>query len=220
MCFRTPPCDLKTEKLAASTHDMVNPADLRSHKIYQLHAYAQASLNYCSFLFSHTDTSCVSFLDCFASCCSESPPTMKIKTRFGQMEIDADDIVDFPDGLFGLEDCRQWILLADRQSDAIVWLQSLDRPEFALPLASPRRFVPGYQMRVARRELAPLKLDDTATARVLVIVGRTARGLSLNLKAPLVINLGRRVGRQVITNGELPVRYELGSQHRGVRRSA
>jgi flagellar assembly factor FliW len=145
---------------------------------------------------------------------------MKISSRFGPIDIDADDIVCFPEGLFGLEQCRQWVLLADRQSDALVWLQSVERSELALPLASPRRFVPGYQIRVARRELAPLELEDVSSARVLVIVGRTARGISLNLKAPLVVNLRRHLGRQVITNGELPVRYEVGSDRRAVRRIA
>lgn len=145
---------------------------------------------------------------------------MKISCRFGQIEIDPDDILQFPTGLLGLEQCRQWVLLADAKSDAVAWLQSMERPEIALPVTSPRRFVPEYQMRVARRELAMLELEDASAAKILVIVGRTAGGLSLNLKAPVVLNLQRRLGRQVITNGELPVRYELGSHKRLVRRSA
>jgi flagellar assembly factor FliW len=145
---------------------------------------------------------------------------MKIISRFGPIEIDSHDILHFPNGLLGLEDCRRWALLADQHTEAVAWLQSLDRPEVALPLVSPRRFVPGYQMRVARRELAPLELENARAAKVLVIVTRTARGLALNLKGPVVLNLPRRLGRQVVTNGELPVRYELGNQPMLVRRSA
>ena len=59
-----------------------------------------------------------------------------------------------------------------------------------------------------------LDLEDASSAKILVVVGRTAGGLSLNLKAPVILNLQRRLGRQVVTNGELPVRYELGS-HKG-----
>jgi flagellar assembly factor FliW len=145
---------------------------------------------------------------------------MKITSRFGPIEIDAETIIQFPTGLLGLESCQRWVLLADRHNEAVAWLQSVDRPGFALPVVSPRRFVPGYQMRVARRELATLELDDAQAAKVLVIVGRTSRGLSLNLKAPLLVNLQRRVGRQVVTNGELPVRYELRGPDIAVRRSA
>jgi flagellar assembly factor FliW len=145
---------------------------------------------------------------------------MKINSRFGPMDVDPEDILHFPCGLWGLEACRQWVLLADEQSEAMAWLQSVERPEISLPVTSPRRFVSGYQMRVARREIAPLALEYLSAAKVLVIVGRTARGLSLNLKAPVVINPERRLGRQVITNGELPIHYELGSLGRDVRRIA
>ena len=145
---------------------------------------------------------------------------MKISSRFGPVDVSADDMFDFPNGLWGWEQCRRWILLADQQSDALAWLQSVERPGIALPVTSPRRFVPGYQIRVARRELASLELDDASAAKILVIVGRTARGLSLNLKAPVILNLQRRVGVQVATNGELPVRYELGTQTKTVRKIA
>ena len=118
-----------------------------------------------------------------------------------------------------MESCRQWVLLADPQCDTLAWLQG-GRSEIALPLTSPRRFVPGYQIRVPRRELVPLEFEDVRSAKVLVVVGRTARGLSLNLKAPVVLNLQQSLGRQIVTNGELPVHYEVGHQIGFVRRSA
>ncbi len=135
---------------------------------------------------------------------------MEIRTtRFGPVEFRPEDVILFEEGLLGLAECREWVLLADVQNDAVAWMQSLDQPEVALAVVSPRRFVPAFQMRVASRELQPLELDGTASAQVLVIVSKTDRLVTLNLKAPLVINLSRRIGRQVITNGELPVQYEI-----------
>jgi flagellar assembly factor FliW len=145
---------------------------------------------------------------------------MKISSRFGSIETDANDILLFPTGLLGLEQCRRWILLADQHNKTVAWLQSIDQPALCLAVVSPRRFVPGYQIRVARRELGSLELDDVRTATVLAIVTRTSRGLALNLKAPVLINVQRRLGRQVVTNGELPVRYELGGPAVEVRKSA
>ena len=44
---------------------------------------------------------------------------MEIKTtRFGVLELDAEDIISFPSGLVGLESCREWVLLADAHNDA------------------------------------------------------------------------------------------------------
>jgi flagellar assembly factor FliW len=145
---------------------------------------------------------------------------MEITSRFGPLAIEADHLLTFPTGLLGLEDCRQWVLLTDPCTDALAWLQSVDRPQVALPVVSPRRFVAGYQARIARRELAPLELNDMSVAKVLVIVGRAGRGLGLNLKAPIVINPQRRLGRQIITNGELPVCYELEIPQATARRIA
>jgi flagellar assembly factor FliW len=136
---------------------------------------------------------------------------MKISSRLGPIEIDGEHLLHFPSGLVGWEDCTKWVLLSDQQNDALAWLQSVDRPDVAVPVTSPRRFVPGYQIRVARRELVQLGLDDAGATKVLVTIGRTAGGLTLDLKAPLLLNLQRRLGRQVTANGDLPLRYELGS---------
>jgi flagellar assembly factor FliW len=133
-------------------------------------------------------------------------------TRFGRLNVDASELLDFPLGVLGLEDCREWILLADADNDALGWLQSTTRLDVALAVVSPRRFVAGYQARIGRSELAPLELDDVRQAQVLVIVGKNERGITLNLKAPLVINLQRRRGRQVVVNGDQPIQYQLASE--------
>jgi flagellar assembly factor FliW len=130
-------------------------------------------------------------------------------TRFGKLEIDAADIVVFPGGMLGLADCLRWVLLADRQGDALGWLQSVDHPQIALAVVSPRRFVPGYEVRVARGELQPLALDSLQDAHVLVTVSKHEEAITLNLKAPLIINMERRLGRQAITNGDQPIQYPL-----------
>jgi flagellar assembly factor FliW len=146
---------------------------------------------------------------------------MKINTtRFGSVEVEPEDVLDFPAGLLGLEDCRQWVLLADAENDALGWLQCASRSEFAFAVVCPRRFVPDYQVRVSRGELTPLDLSDVRQAQVLVIVGKGDHGITLNLKAPLVINLERRLGRQVITNGDAPVAYDLAAQRVQLRKSA
>lgn len=136
---------------------------------------------------------------------------MRVRTtRFGWVDVEAGDVLTFPAGLVGLEDCRTWVLLADAEHDALGWLQCTSRPEIALAVVSPRRFVPDYQFRVYRSELSALELSRPQDAHVLVIVGKNDHSLTLNLKAPIVIHLESRLGRQVISNSELPVQHELG----------
>lgn len=141
-------------------------------------------------------------------------------TRFGVLHVETEDLIEFPRGLLGLEECHQWVLLADAQNDAVGWLQSADQPSVALAIVSPRRFVPGYQIRVARRDLAPLSLDQASDANVLVVVGSNQRSLTLNLKAPLVLNLPKRRGCQVVVKDSHPLQYEVPAQAEPLRKTA
>ena len=141
-------------------------------------------------------------------------------TRFGRIDVDAADVLHFPSGLPGLEDCRQWALLADIANDALGWLQSVGSAHVALPVVSPRRFVPEYQVRIPRSELTPLALGDARQAQVVVVVGREGSGLTLNLKAPIVINLEGRTGRQVVASGDLPLQYRLTLDRPPLKKSA
>jgi flagellar assembly factor FliW len=141
-------------------------------------------------------------------------------TRFGLVEMEPDDLIHFPSGLTGIEHARHWVLLADAENEALGWLQSTSQPELALAVVSPRRFVPDYQVRVSRGELVPLELTDVREAQVLAVVGKNDRGVTMNLKAPIVINLDRRLGRQVITNGDLPLQYPLSPEPMPLRKSA
>ena len=130
-------------------------------------------------------------------------------TRFGTIGIQPRDIIRFEAGMRGLDDCRDWVLLADVHNDALGWLQSMDHAEVALAVVSPRRFVPDYQVRVPRAELESFGLPPAEGAHVLVIVSVSDRETTLNLKAPLIIDIERRLGRQVVTNGDQPLRHPI-----------
>ena len=146
---------------------------------------------------------------------------MKIHTtRFASIEIEPDDILFFRNGLIGFEDCRHWVLLADSENSSIAWLQSMQHSDVALPVVSPRRFVSGYQVRLEPTDVDMLQLSEVEQAFVLSVVSRNEESLTLNLRAPLVINLDRRIGSQVITIDPQPMQYELAALPTALRRSA
>jgi flagellar assembly factor FliW len=153
---------------------------------------------------------CVNHVVPFARRFGQSDAAMKISTtRFGSLTVEDSDLLTFVDGLIGMEDCRRWVLLADAQNPALGWLQSLDRPEVALGVVSPRRFVADYQVRVARREIQPLGLQDPNDAQILAIVSHSDGALALNLKAPLVIHVAERLGRQIVARDDHAVQHRL-----------
>jgi len=99
-------------------------------------------------------------------------------------------------------------------------LQSTQQDDVALAVVTPGQFVAGYELRVGRAELGSELAARQDELHVLVIVGKNQRGITLNLKAPLVIDLAARVGRQVVASSELPVQYELSSALSPLRRAA
>lgn len=146
---------------------------------------------------------------------------MQIDTsRFGAVQIEADDILLFPHGLIAFEECRHWVLLSDADNESLGWLQSVSRAEVALAVISPRRFVPGYQVRVGRSQLGPLELAQFDQAFLLTVVSQEEQTLTVNLKAPIVVNLDRRLGRQVITTDEQPVAHLIGQRLRPLLRKS
>ena len=146
---------------------------------------------------------------------------MEIKTtRFGSVGIDPGDILLFPDGMPGMEECRHWVLLADAENDCLGWLQSTTRPELAFAVVSPRRFVSDYQVRIFRSEMVPLQLRNVQDAQVLVIVNKSGPTLTVNLKAPLLFNIERCLGRQVVVNDGQPLQFAITPKHLQLRKSA
>ena len=146
---------------------------------------------------------------------------MKISTtRFGSVEIEPEDIFHFPSGLSGMDESRHWVLFADAANDCLGWLQNVNSPDIAFAVVSPRRFVPEYQVRVLRSEIFPLQLRSTHDAQVLVIVSKSGSTLTVNLRAPLLFNLERRLGRQVVVNDEQSLQHALTCQHAHLRKSA
>src|SRR5688572_25044231 len=143
-----------------------------------------------------------------------------ITSRFGSVRVKPEDVFTFPHGLIGMESCRRWLLLSDVENDAVGWLQSMNLPETAFAVISPRRFLPDYEVHVSKGQLTPLELNGVDQAFVLNIIANNDGRLTVNLKAPLIINLNRRVGRQVVTTDEQPLQFELAAPSLKLRKSA
>ena len=118
-------------------------------------------------------------------------------TRFGHLEVPTDAIIEFPNGLIGLEG-TQWALLARSEDSAFIWLHSVDDPDLAIPVTNPWRFFEGFELEVSDEEASRIGISETDQTSVYVTV-RAAEELEdfhANLRAPIVIAGGR--GHQVI----------------------
>lgn len=129
-------------------------------------------------------------------------------TRFGELDVPEEAVIEFPAGLIGVGG-RRFALLTGEDSGAFKWLQETEREDLALPVTDPFPFFPDYEVRISDAEAERIGISDPAAADVLVIV-RAAEELedfSVNLLAPLLISHG--VGHQVINEAPAPVRVPL-----------
>jgi flagellar assembly factor FliW len=130
-------------------------------------------------------------------------------TRFGDVELPDNAVVEFPNGLIGLQGTR-YGLIPHGDDGTFVWLQSMENPDLALPLTKPWSFFPTYEVELSDSEAERIGVNDPGQADVFVTVRATeeAKNFSANLRAPIIISSGR--GFQVINEADdAPVRALL-----------
>lgn len=141
---------------------------------------------------------------------------MQIETRlFGEIDIEEDKIIYFENGIIGFPDCKKFTLIHDLKEDgsakAIGWMQSLDEPEFALPVLDPLLVKEDYNPQVEDEGLEHLGNLTEQNLYILVTVTATEdiTKLSVNLKAPIVINSDELKAAQIIVEDDFPVKYKI-----------
>ena len=130
-------------------------------------------------------------------------------TRFGDVELPDEAVVEFPSGLIGLRGHR-YALLPHGPDGVFVWLHSMEDPDLALPVTRPWGFFPNYEVELSDSEAERIGVSDPAEAEVYVTVraAEEAENFSANLRAPIIIANGR--GFQVINEADdAPVRAPL-----------
>jgi flagellar assembly factor FliW len=133
--------------------------------------------------------------------------------RFGQIPVEPDDVVTFPEGLLGFPLATRWIVVSHREGSAFRWLQSLEYPELAFLVVDPNEFQPGYGAAISASDASGLEIGETTPTLVYTIVtipqGRPDE-MTINLAGPIVINAATRRARQVvIEDPAYPIRYRV-----------
>jgi flagellar assembly factor FliW len=135
-------------------------------------------------------------------------PTATIEsTRFGALELDAADVIEFPAGLIGLGG-REYALVTSGDDNAFRWLQSLEDPAVALPVTNPWTFFPDYTVDLSDDDTERVGAGEDTAVWVTIRAGAELSDFSANLRAPIVVSGGR--GHQVINETpDAPVRAAL-----------
>lgn len=141
---------------------------------------------------------------------------MLVKTKFfGEVELDDNKVLTFPNGIIGFEAFKKFAILYDIDNESetrISWLQSLEEPALALPVVDPLAIVADYAPMVEDELLKPLgnPADEDLLFLLVMTVPSDMTKVTANLKAPIIINAEKCVGVQLIVdNADYPVKYNV-----------
>ena len=126
-----------------------------------------------------------------------------IKSRFGEITVSLDKALQFPRGLLGMPDKGRFALAGfpNPKMQQFMLMQSLDDPELTfilLPLEMENQIVSSADMKNAARDL---QIDESNLAVMLIVSvhrGLEQVKLSVNARAPILIDVQRRIGVQYV----------------------
>lgn len=138
---------------------------------------------------------------------------MEIQTsRFGPVQLQAEDILEFPEGILGFQDLRRFVLLDDPNDEIFAWLQSCETPSIAFPVLEPELFSASYKVALTKHDLEALglKTAERTRAYTIITIPDDPTQMTANLKAPIIINMEKKVARQcVLQDNNLAIREPI-----------
>lgn len=124
--------------------------------------------------------------------------------RFGQLEINEEETINFPDGLPGFSEMKQFIYLEHQPGSPFRFMQSLDNPDLTFVVGDPFFFFPNYEFDLPEEVISNLQLKSPQEAEVwtLVVIPENPQAMTANLQGPIIVNGQARLGQQLIFSGD------------------
>lgn len=135
--------------------------------------------------------------------CADVPSEpLHVRSRFADAEVSPGDVMTFPDGVPGYESQRHFVLLDIAETAPLKVLHAVNAPDPCFLVTDPRSILPGYRCDLSDADRLRVRAVDDRLLLWLVIVSIREDGhVTVNLRAPIVINPERMIGRQVMPNG-------------------
>lgn len=130
---------------------------------------------------------------------------MRVETYlFGEIEVNPDQVITFPDGMAGFEGNKRYLLVHEENNTATAsfTLQSLDDPALAFQIIDPAAIGFNYELALTDAEDAILQSPKGENLAVMLILFKRIEAndkeIGANFRAPIILNTQARVGLQKI----------------------
>lgn len=141
---------------------------------------------------------------------------LTISTRdFGPVTVEREQLLSFPEGLFGFQQEQSFALLSPLGDEVSpMWLQSAadSTPCFIIYNLEHLVGFDGSKMPTLdnrTKRILELSDEDEPVWLGIVRVKDELKSSTINLKSPIVLNPSKRIGVQVILDGDFDMRHPL-----------
>lgn len=134
---------------------------------------------------------------------------MNIETKyFGSMSVDENKVIRFVKGLPGFQDEKMFVLIDFPDNPVFQILQSTVTEHVAFVVASPYHFRDEYTFDLAEHTKEELAITTADQVKVLSILTlrKPFEKSTINLQAPIIINVDALKGQQVILTDDFSAR--------------
>lgn len=132
--------------------------------------------------------------------------------RWGVLEINPNETIHFPKGIPGFESCRQFAIFDADDTKPFQWLIDLDNPQTAFVIINPLLFRPDYKPKLFDNDLMEVGYteSDQLAFYAIVTIDDDPKKSTANLQGPLLINLTKKIGKQIVVVDErYSVKYRI-----------
>ncbi len=123
-----------------------------------------------------------------------------------------EDVIRFESGVPGFENLKRFLLAMNPEHEPFVWLYSIENPRIRFLMVNPMTFRPDYMPNMHKEHIADLQIDRKEDLLLFVIVTMQSnpRESTVNLAGPVLVNIARKLGKQVILDdGRYSIRERL-----------
>ena len=127
---------------------------------------------------------------------------LKVNTsRFGEIEVDENNVVHFANGIPAFEGENEFVILPYDQESPYYFMQSLKSPDLAFLLTIPFLFFPDYTFEIDDETIKELEIknqENVVYYSMITIPNGSIRYMTANLLAPVVLNTDNMRAKQVV----------------------
>lgn len=120
-------------------------------------------------------------------------------SRFGDLSVDEEKIIFFPDGIPGFPDLKRYVLI-DYKDTELKWLQALDDPDIAFIVAPPYLVAKNYELNIDENTKEFLELEKEEDLCILIVLRIEGETIKANLAGPILINSQNKRAFQAIVD--------------------